>query len=94
MDITAVPTVVSIVVITYMIGVLAKAIVAIKDEWIPVIVGFSGGILGIIGMYVIPEFPAQDWMNALSIGVMSGLASTGVNQIYKQLLKNNNLEDN
>lgn len=94
MDITTVPTVVSIVVITYMIGILAKAIVAIKDEWIPVIVGFAGGVLGIIGMYVIPEFPAQDWMNALSIGVMSGLASTGVNQIYKQLfVKNDNQEE-
>lgn len=94
MDITAVPTVVSIVVITYMIGVLSKAIIAIKDEWIPVIVGFSGGVLGIIGMYVIPEFPAQDWMNALAIGVMSGLASTGVNQIYKQLfVKHENQEE-
>lgn len=95
MDITAVPTVVSIVVITYMIGVLSKAIIAIKDEWIPVIVGFSGGILGVIGMHVIPEFPAQDWMNAIAIGVMSGLASTGVNQIYKQLfVKHDNQEEN
>lgn len=85
MDITTVPTVLAIVVITYLIGTGAKALATIKDELIPVIVGLSGGILGIVGMHVIPEFPAQDWMTALSVGIMSGLASTGVNQVYKQL---------
>lgn len=85
MDISTMGTVVAIVVITYLIGMLAKAIPAIKDEWIPVIVGVTGGILGVIGMSVIPEFPAQDWMNAFAVGAVSGLASTGVNQAYKQL---------
>lgn len=85
MDISTMGTVLAIVVITYLIGMLAKAIVAIKDEWIPVIVGVAGGILGVIGMHVIPEFPAQDWMNAIAVGIVSGLASTGVNQIGKQL---------
>lgn len=58
---------------------------AIDDEWIPVIVGVSGGILGVIGMYVIPDFPAHDILNAIAVGIVSGLASTGVNQAYKQL---------
>lgn len=87
MDITTIPTVMAIVAITYLIGSAAKALVAIKNELIPVIVGLSGGILGIVGMHVIPEFPAQDWMTALSVGIMSGLASTGVNQVYKQLFQ-------
>ena len=94
MDISTMGTVLAIVVITYLIGMLAKAIPVIKDEWIPVIVGISGGILGVVGMHVIPEFPAQDWMNAVSVGIASGLASTGVNQAYKQLFtKTVNQED-
>lgn len=85
MDITTMGTVLSIVVITYLIGVAAKAIPGIKNELIPVIVGVCGGILGVVGMYVIPDFPAQDVLNAIAVGITSGLASTGVNQVYKQL---------
>ena len=88
MDITSVSTVVAIVVITYLIGLCAKAIPHIKDNYIPIIVGTAGGILGIIGMYVIPDFPANDILNAIAVGIVSGLSSTGVNQIYKQV-KNN-----
>jgi len=50
-----------------------------------VIVGVAGGILGVVGMFVIPDFPAQDVLNAVAVGIVSGLASTGVNQAYKQL---------
>lgn len=77
----------AIVVITYLIGLAVKAIPAVKDELIPVIVGICGGILGVVGMYVIPDFPANDVLNAIAIGIVSGLASTGVNQIYKQATK-------
>ena len=82
MDISTMGTVLAIVVITYLIGQLCKTISAIKDELIPVIVGAAGG-----GMYVIPDFPAKDVLNALAVGIVSGLASTGVNQVYKQLGK-------
>ena len=88
MDITSVSTVVAIVVITYLIGLWSKAIPRIKDNYIPIIVGVAGGILGVIGMYVIPDFPANDILNAIAVGIVSGLSSTGVNQIYKQV-KNN-----
>lgn len=87
MDITQIGTVLAIVVITYLIGMAAKQIPVIKNELIPVIVGLSGGILGVIGMYVIPDFPAHDILNAIAVGIVSGLASTGVNQIYKQVTK-------
>lgn len=59
MDITQIGTVLAIVVITYLIGLAAKVIPGVKDELISVIVGVSGGILGVIGMYVIPDFPAR-----------------------------------
>lgn len=78
-------TVIAIVVICYLIGLAAKTIPAVKDNYIPVIVGAFGGILGVLGMYVIPDFPTQDILNAIAVGIVSGLSSTGVNQVYKQL---------
>lgn len=87
MDITQVGTVLAIVVITYLIGLGAKNISTIKDEAIPVIVGVCGGILGVVGMFVMPDFPAHDILNAIAIGIVSGLASTGVNQVWKQAKK-------
>jgi ribonucleotide monophosphatase NagD (HAD superfamily) len=85
MDFSQVTTVVSIVVITYLIGLASKAIPNVKDNYIPIIVGVAGGILGVVGMYVIADFPANDVLNAIAVGIVSGLASTGVNQIYKQV---------
>lgn len=79
-------TVVAIVVICYLIGMIVKTS-PLKDEWIPVIVGVFGGILGVVGMYCMPDFPASDVLNAIAVGITSGLASTGANQIYKQMKK-------
>lgn len=87
MDVSQVGTVLAIVVITYLVGIAAKIIPGVKDKYIPVIVGVAGGILGVAGMYLIPDYPAQDILNAIAVGIMSGLASTGVNQIYKQVKK-------
>ncbi len=88
MDISNVATVVAVVVICYLIGLAAKAIPDIKDNYIPIIVGAAGGILGVAGMYLIPDFPATDILNAIAVGIVSGLSSTGVNQVYKQLSAN------
>lgn len=85
MDFTTMDTVLAITVITYLIGEAAKAIPVVKNELIPIIVGICGGVLGVVGMYLIPEFPAQDVLNAIKVGIVSGLASTGVNQAFKQL---------
>lgn len=87
MDIMQIGTVLAIVVITYLVGLAAKTIPTIKDNYIPVIVGVSGGILGVVGMYVMTDFPANDVLNAIAIGIVSGLASTGVNQVWKQAKK-------
>lgn len=87
MDIMQAGTVLSIVIITYLIGMGVKNISSIRDSMIPVIVGVCGGILGVVGMYAMPDFPAHDILNAIAIGIVSGLASTGVNQIYKQTVK-------
>jgi ribonucleotide monophosphatase NagD (HAD superfamily) len=79
------PVVVPILVICYLIGLLLKNVPAMKDELIPCCVGLAGGILGVIGMFIIPDYPANDIMTAIAVGIVSGLASTGANQIYKQL---------
>ena len=87
-DFTQVPTVVAIMVITYLIGYASKQIPQVKDNIIPIIVGVAGGVLGIVGMFVIPGYPANNILDAIAVGIVSGMASTGANQIYKQIKKN------
>lgn len=82
MDFTGVVSVVGITVVCYLIGMVAKA-TTIDNKWIPVIVGVAGAILGVVGMCVITDFPATDVINALAVGIVSGLASTGADQIKK-----------
>lgn len=82
MDFTGVASVIGITVICYLVGMIAKA-TAIDNKWIPVIVGAAGAILGVAGVYVITDFPATDIINALAVGIVSGLASTGADQIKK-----------
>ena len=62
-----------------------KATTKVKDEVIPVVCGVAGAALGVVGMYTMPDFPAQDVINAVAIGIVSGLAATGINQAVKQL---------
>lgn len=76
-----------ITVICYLIGEGVKAS-GVENKWIPIIVGACGGALGVAGMYLMTDFPAQDVLTAVAVGIVSGLAAVGVNQIGKQL--NNN----
>lgn len=87
MDLSNYATVVPIIVICYLVGVFCKTFDKIPDKWIPVIVGAVGGIIAIPASYIMPDFPAADLITAISVGIMSGLTSTGVNQIYKQISK-------
>jgi hypothetical protein len=84
MNTDVIAPVAAITAICYLIGVGCKALGKI-DKWIPCIVGLTGGILGVVGLYTIDPFPAHDVLNAIAVGIASGLASTGVNQIVKQL---------
>jgi hypothetical protein len=87
MDLSNCVTVVPIVIICYLVGIGCKASKKVSDKAIPVIVGIVGGIIAVPAMYVMKSFPAEDIITAISVGIMSGLASTGVNQIYKQSKK-------
>lgn len=78
--------VVAITVICFLVAEAVKA-TSLDKKWLPVICGVLGGILGVVGMYVIPEYPAHDILNAIAYGIVSGLAATGAHQIYKQQSK-------
>ena len=74
----------AITVICYLIGEIAKAL-PLENKWIPVICGICGAALGVAGIFVMPEFPAQDYITAAAVGIVSGLAATGADQVIKQL---------
>lgn len=74
----------AITVICLLIGQDVKAS-AVDSKWIPIICGVCGLILGIAAMYIMPDFPATDYITAAAIGIVSGLAATGANQVMRQL---------
>lgn len=76
----------AITVIAYIIGLVVKAS-TLADKWIPIICGLTGGVLGIVSMFLMPEFPANDFISAAAVGIVSGLASTGADQVFKQAKK-------
>lgn len=77
-------SVAAITVICYLIAQAIKA-TPLDSKWLPVICGIAGGALGAAGLYVMPDYPASNIVSAIAVGVVSGLAATGANQIYKQL---------
>lgn len=74
-------TVVTITAICYGLGVVAKTCPKFTDSYIPALCCVSGAILGIVGMFTVPNFPASDPLTALAVGIASGLAATGINQM-------------
>ena len=81
-------SVAAITVICYLVGQVVKA-TGLDNKYIPAICGVVGAILGPVALYLgVPDFPATDPLTAVSVGIVSGLAATGVNQVAKQL-KNN-----
>ena len=84
MEFAGIGSVAAVTVICLLVGYGIKA-TPLDNKWIPLLVGVSGAILGVIGWKVMPDYPAQDVLTAVAVGIVSGLSSTGVNQIYKQL---------
>ena len=81
-------SVTAITVIAFLVGMAAKNISALDNKWIPVICAGVGGVLGAVGMRIMPDFPATDYITAVEVGIVSGLAATGVHQIGKQFTQN------
>ena len=81
-------SVAAITVICYLVGLIVKAVPGMADKYIPICCGVAGALLGVAGLYLgLPDFPAQDPVTAVAVGIVSGLAATGANQVFKQLGK-------
>ncbi len=78
-------SVAAITVICYMVGLIVKATPWNNDKFIPIACGVAGGVLGAAGLHLLPDFPASDPLTAVAVGIVSGLAATGINQVAKQL---------
>ena len=76
-------------VITIICFLIAEGVKAtpLDNKWLPLICGTCGGCLGVVAMYIMADFPANDVLTAIAIGIVSGLAATGAHQVYKQLTK-------
>ena len=87
MEFMGVAGVAAIGVIAYLIGEAVKISPA-DNKYIPVICGGTGLVLGLVALYAgMPEFPAGDIINAIAVGIVSGLSATGADQIAKQMKK-------
>lgn len=76
----------AITVICYLVAEGIKA-TNLDNKWLPTISGAVGAVFGVLGYMIMPDFPAEDYITAIAVGIVSGLAATGINQIYKQLSK-------
>jgi multisubunit Na+/H+ antiporter MnhB subunit len=77
-------SVAAITVICYLVMEILKT-TSLNRKWLPIISGLLGGGVGALAMLIMPSYPASDYLNAVAIGIVSGLAATGVNQAAKQL---------
>ena len=89
MDFVSIPI---IVVCCYMVGEIYKVIFKKKSKaykLIPILVALVGGLLGVVIFYTEPKvmFNVDNFYSALLIGLLSGFASTGANQVVKQMIK-------
>lgn len=84
MESLGIATVGVITIIAYLVGLGIKN-TSLDNKYIPTICGIVGGILGVVGMYTMPDFPATDVLTAIAVGIVSGLAATGIDQAVKQL---------
>lgn len=75
----------AITAISYLVGMVVKATPWNNNKVIPIACALSGMVLGVAGMYVMPDFPASDPITAMAVGIASGWAATGINQTVKQL---------
>lgn len=94
MDFTSIPI---IVILCYLMGELFKVLFKNKQDLyklIPIILACFGGLLGILISLTNPEIMlnvSNAW-TALGIGIVSGVSSTGTNQIIKQIFNKNKEE--
>ena len=76
----------AITVICYLVGEIVK-LTPLDTRYIPVICGAVGLVLSVAASLLIPAYASTDLLEAAAIGIVSGLAATGANQVAKQAKK-------
>lgn len=83
-----VASVAAVTVICYLVGLVVKASPWNNDKYIPIACGLVGGMLGVAALYLgLPQFPAGDPLTAAAVGIVSGLAATGMDQAVRQIAR-------
>ena len=82
------------IIVTVVYGVIELLKLIFKSESfnrvIPIVAAVLGVVLGIVIFYAVPSITfANNIVEAMIIGAVSGLSATGTNQIGKQLSKQN-----
>lgn len=87
--ITEIVPVIGITFLCFLIGKGLKAWDVFDDRKIPILMGVSGVILGVVVYFVEPELlgAAGGIITAIIKGAVSGWAATGIDQIGKQAKK-------
>lgn len=84
-EILGIASVAPVTIVCFLIGIAIKATEKI-DKYIPTICGLVGLALGLLWYFCgWPGLMAQEPVTAAAIGIVSGLAATGLHQVYKQL---------
>ncbi len=78
----------AITVICYLVGLIVRATPWNNNQLIPIVCGVVGLALGLVCYFTgLEVLPAADPVTAAAVGIVSGLAATGVDQIKQQLTK-------
>ena len=70
MEPMGITSVAAITVVCYLAAAVMKA-TELPNKWLPVICGVCGGLLGLAAMRLMPEYPADDIITAVAVGIVS-----------------------
>jgi len=84
MHLTSITGVAAITALCYLLGEAVK-LTRLDGRAIPALCGALGLLLGVAGLYLMPDFPASDLLTAAAVGTVSGLAATGGHEALKAL---------
>lgn len=76
--------------ICFFLAEMIKRIPKFNSKWIPIICGGLGLALSLVGYYCTSNFPANNVLEAIGVGIASGFAATGIHQAGKQIIGGNN----
>ena len=75
----------AITAICYAAAEVFKAARLADNRWLPPLCMAMGGLLGAVALRIMTAYPADDLLNGIAVGIVSGAAATCVNQTLRQL---------